>query len=138
MRPNPIIVPSSPVNYPPNPNFGYNHPLKKAFDRGLMPEVKRGLLGHELTIKNRSLEHLTPKSQGGGLGWNNVALTDRIANSLRGLRPIEELVTHEMWIKYLRQFINVKNDFVDGMQYIKALCRRFKIDLREVLDVKKD
>lgn len=117
-----------------NVSFQYNHPLKKAFDKGLMPEVKRGLLGHELTIKTRSLEHLTPKSQGGGLGWNNVALTDRIANSLRGVRPIEEIVTKEMWIKYLKQFINVKNDLVDGMVYIKAICRRFKIDLREVLN----
>ena len=117
-----------------NISFGYNHPLKKAFDKGLMPEVKRGLLGHELTIKNRSLEHLTPKSQGGGLGWNNVALTDRMANSLRGLRPIEEVVTKQMWIDYLRQFINVKNEYVNGLHYIKQLCKRFNINIKEVLN----
>ena len=117
-----------------NMTFQYSHPLKKAFDKGLMPEVKRGLLGHELTIKTRSLEHLTPKSQGGGLGWNNVALTDKMANSRRGVKPIEEIVTKEMWIKYLKQFVNVKNYLVDGMVYIKAICRRFKIDLREILN----
>ena len=114
--------------------FQYSHPLKKAFDKGLMPEVKKGLLGHELTIKTRSLEHLTPKSQGGGLGWNNVALTDKMANSRRGVKPIEEIVPKEMWIKYLKQFVNVKNYLVDGMVYIKAICRRFKIDLREILN----
>ena len=117
-----------------NVSFQYNHPLKKAFDKGLMPEVKKGLLGHELTIKTRSIEHLTPKSQGGGLGWNNVALTDKMANSRRGVKPIEEIVTKEMWIKYLKQFVNVKNYLVDGMVYIKAICRRFKIDLREILN----
>lgn len=115
--------------------FQYNHPLKKAFDKGLMPEVKRGLLGHKLTKKNRSIEHIIPKSLGGDLSWDNVALSDRKANMLRGNTPIEELVTKEMWIKYLRQFINVKNHLVDGMRYIKGLCKKFNISIKEVLNV---
>ena len=114
--------------------FKYNHPIKKAFDKGLMPEVKRGLLGHELTKKTRSLEHLTPKSLGGTLAWDNVALTDKTANSKRGITPIEELVTKQMWIDYLKQFVNVKNQFIDGIEYIKGLCKRFKIDIKEVLN----
>lgn len=113
--------------------FKYNHPIKKAFDKGLMPEVKRGLLGHELTKKTRSLEHLTPKSQGGTLAWDNVALTDKLANSKRGITPIEELVTKQMWIDYLKQFVNVKNKFMDGMEYIRGLCKRFKIDIKEIV-----
>ena len=122
-----------PPIFPNNPFFKANHPIKKAFDKGLMPEVKKGLLGHELTRKTRSLEHLTPKSQGGGLHWDNVALTDKLANSQRGVRPIEELVTKQMWIDYLKQFINVKNEYIDGIKYIKGLCKRFKIDIKEVL-----
>lgn len=126
MRPNPI----QPTN---QLTFQYSHPLKTAFDRGLMPEVKKGLLGHKLTKKNRSIEHIIPKCMGGTLANDNVALSDRKANMLRGTTPIEEIVTKEMWIEYLRQFINVKNKFIDGMEYIKGLCKRFKIDIKEVL-----
>ena len=118
---------------PYNPVFQYQHNLKKAFDRGLMPEVKRGLLGHKLTKKNRSIEHIIPKCMGGTLANDNVALSDRKANMLRGNTPIEELVTKEMWIKYLKQFVNVKNKFIDGVEYIKGLCKKFCIDPKEVL-----
>ena len=128
MRPNPIQLTSQLT-------FQYSHPLKTAFDRGLMPDVKRGLLGHKLTKKNRSIEHIIPKCMGGTLSWDNVALSDRKANMLRGATPIENLVTKEMWIDYLRQFINVKNKFVDGIEYIKGLCNKFSIDIKEVLNV---
>ena len=126
----PVVAPLNPFYT----SFGYNHPIKKAFDKGLMPEVKKGLLGHPINKETRSLEHLTPRSQGGGLQWNNVALTDKMANSKRGLKPIEEMVTKEMWIAYLKQFKKVKNEYINGMLYIKALCKRFKIDIKEVLN----
>ena len=113
--------------------FQYNHPIKKAFDKGLLPDVKKGLLGHPIDKKTRSIEHLTPKSLGGTLAWDNVALTDKTANSKRGITPIEELVTKQMWIDYLKQFVNVKNKFMDGMQYIRGLCKRFKIDIKEIV-----
>lgn len=113
--------------------FKYNHPIKKAFDKGLLPDVKKGLLGHPIDKSTRSLEHLTPKSLGGTLDWNNVALTDKTANSKRGITPIEELVTKQMWIDYLKQFVNVKNKFMDGVEYIQGLCKRFKIDIKEIV-----
>lgn len=113
--------------------FQYNHPIKKAFDKGLLPDVKKGLLGHPIDKSTRSVEHLTPKSLGGTLAWDNVALTDKTANSKRGVTPIEELVTKQMWIDYLKQFVNVKNKFMDGMEYIKGLCKRFKIDIKEIV-----
>ena len=122
-----------PPIFPNNPFFKANHPIKKAFDKGLMPEVKKGLLGHPIDKETRSLEHLTPKSLGGGLEWENVAITHKVANSKRGITPIEELVTKQMWIDYLKQFINVKNQYIDGIKYIKGLCKRFKIDIKEVL-----
>jgi hypothetical protein len=113
--------------------FQYNHPIKKAFDKGLLPDVKKGLLGNPIDKSTRSLEHLTPKSLGGTLDWDNVAITHKLANSKRGITPIEELVTKQMWIDYLKQFVNVKNKFIDGMEYIRGLCKRFKIDIKEVL-----
>ena len=119
---------------PYNPNFQYSHPIKTAFDRGLMPEVKKGLLGHPINKKTRSIEHIIPKSLGGTLANDNVALSHRKANMLRGNKPIEEVMTKEMWIEYLRQFINVKNKFIDGMEYIKGLCKRFNINIKEVLN----
>lgn len=116
-----------------NVSFQYKHPIKKAFDKGLLPDVKKGLLGNPIDKSTRSLEHLTPKSLGGTLDWDNVALTDKLANSKRGITPIEELVTKQMWIDYLKQFVNVKNKFMDGMDYIKGLCKRFKIDIKEIV-----
>lgn len=117
------------------PTFKYNHPLKKAFDKGLLPKGFKGIYEVELTLENRTLEHITPRSQGGGLGYNNVALADRLKNNLRGVDPIHKWVTKEMWIKYLSQFVYVKNIYIDGMIYIKALCKRFKIDVQEVIDM---
>jgi hypothetical protein len=71
---------------------------------------------------------------GGTLANDNVALSERKANMLRGATPIEKLVTKEMWIDYLRQFIKVKNKFVDGMEYITGICKKFSIDIKEVLN----
>lgn len=112
-------------------SFQYSHPLKTAYKKGLMPEVINGLYGEK--IVKPSIEHLTPHSQGGKTTWNNVAITDAKANNLRGVRPIEELVTKEMWKAYLKQFINVKNKFVDGLQYINIMCKRFQIDIKEII-----
>ena len=116
-----------------SPNFQYNHPLKTAYKKGLMPEVKYGLYGELLTKDTVSLEHITPKSQGGKLTWDNLALASKIENNKRGIIPIELIVTKAMWIKYLKQFVNVKNHMVDGISYIKAICRKQNIKPKEVL-----
>ena len=116
-----------------SPNFQYNHPLKTAYKKGLMPEVTRGLYDTKLTKDTVSLEHITPKSQGGRLTFDNLALADKFENSKRGTRPINECVTKEMWIKYLKQFVNVKNKFVDGIEYIKGICKKQNINTKEVL-----
>ena len=114
-------------------SFGYNHPIKTAFDKGLLPKGLKGLYGVTLTKKNRSIEHLKPHCKGGRLSQDNVALADKYMNFKRGIEPIENWVTKEMWIAYLKQFIDVKNKFIDGMAYIKAICKRFKIDIKEIL-----
>ena len=133
MKITPVIFPPIKIEPPANPSFGYNPPLKKAFKKGLMPEVTHGLFGMPIDNETVTTEHLTPASKGGGLQLNNIALSHWFKNCQRGVEPIEKFVTKEMWIKYLKQFINVKNKYVDGMQYIKAICKRFKFDIKEVL-----
>lgn len=116
-----------------NISFQYSHPLKTAYKRNLMPEVKYGIYGKKLNKKTVSIEHITPHSLGGKTSWDNVFLADRYENSARGIKPEKEVFTNEMIIKYLKQFISVKNKFVDGMQYIKTICKRFEIDIKEIL-----
>lgn len=117
-----------------NISFGYNHPLKKAFDKGLLGKDFKGLYGIKLTSKNRTIEHIKPHSLGGGLNLGNVALADRLMNSIRGIKPIEEFVTLDMWKAYLRQFIKIKNQYIDGMIYIKAICKARGFKLKEILN----
>ena len=135
MRVTPVIVQPATVDYPPNPNFKYNHPLKKAFDKGLLGKDFKGLYGVTLTKETRTIEHIKPHSLGGGLNLGNVALADRLMNSIRGIKPIEEFVTFEMWKKYLLQFKDIKNYLVDGMRYIQAVCEEQGLNIKEVLDV---
>lgn len=106
--------------------FGYSHPLKTAYLKGLLPTVKRGIYGKKLTKKTVSLEHITPKSQGGKLTWDNLFLADRFENSKRGVEPIENYITKYSLIKYLAQFIGIKNKYIDGDAYIDAIIDRFK------------
>lgn len=114
-------------------SFGYNHPIKKAFDKGLLGKDFKGLYGIKLTSKNRTIEHIIPHSLGGGLDWGNTALADKHMNSKRGVKPIEEFVTFQMWKDYLQQFIDIKNQFIDGMMYIKAICKARGFKLEEIL-----
>lgn len=116
-----------------NISFGYNHPIKKAFDKGLLGKDFKGLYGIKLTSKNRTIEHIKPHSLGGGLNWGNVALADKIMNAIRGIKPIEEFVTFQMWKDYLKQFINIKNQYIDGMYYIKEICKAQGFNLKDVI-----
>lgn len=117
-----------------NISFGYNHPLKKAFDKGLLGKDFKGLYGIKLNSKNRTVEHIIPHSLGGGLNWGNTALADRTMNAKRGIKPIEDFVTFQMWKTYLKQFIKIKNKYIDGMIYIKAICKARGFKLKEILN----
>ena len=114
--------------------FQYNHPLKKAFDKGLLGKDFKGLYGVKLNRKNRTIEHIKPHSLGGGLNWGNTALADRTMNAKRGIKPIEEFVTFDMWKAYLKQFEKIKNEYVNGMVYIKAICKARGFKLKEILN----
>ena len=114
-------------------SFGYNHPIKKAFDKGLLGKDFKGLYGVKLTKKNRTIEHIVPHSLGGGLNWGNVALADKVMNAIRGIKPIEDFITFEMWKDYLKQFIDIKNQYIDGMQYIKEICKTRGFKIKDIL-----
>ena len=114
-------------------SFGYNHPIKKALDKGLLGKDFKGLYGIKLTKKNRTIEHIHPHSLGGGLNWGNVALADKVMNAIRGIKPIEDFVTFKMWKDYLQQFIDIKNQYIDGMEYIKEICKARGFKLEEIL-----
>ena len=116
-----------------NISFGYSHPIKKAFDKGLLGKDFKGLYGFKLTKKTRTIQHIKPHSQGGKTKWGNVALADKFMNSKRGTDPIENYVTFEMWKSYLKQFENIKNSLVDGMRYIKSICEEQGLDIKEIL-----
>ena len=117
-----------------NVSFRYNHPLKKAFDKGLLGKDFKGLYGIKLKIDTRTVEHIVPHSLGGGLDWGNTALADKKMNSKRGIKPIDEFVTFKMWKKYLKQFEKIKNKYVDGMKYIQAICDARGFDIKEILN----
>ena len=116
-----------------NISFGYSHPIKKAFDKGLLGKDFKGLYGFKLTKKTRSIEHIKPHSMGGKTTWGNVALADKFMNSKRGTEPIENFVTFDMWKNYLKQFEKIKNDIIDGMRYIKSVCETQGFDIKEIL-----
>jgi hypothetical protein len=117
-----------------NVSFQYNHPLKKAFDKGLLGKDFKGLYGIKLNKRNRTLEHIKPHALGGGLDWGNTALADKTMNAKRGIKPIEEFVTFEMWKSYLKQFEKIKNEYVNGMHYIKQICKARGFKLKEILN----
>ena len=121
------------VNAINNISFGYSHPIKKAFDKGLLGKDFKGLYGIKLNSKNRTIEHIKPHSKGGKTITGNVALADKFMNAKRGIEPIENYVTFEMWKSYLKQFEKIKNKFIDGMAYIKAICKEQGFDIKEIL-----
>lgn len=119
------------------PTFKYSHPLKTAYRKGLLPKDIKGLYKVKLTQKNVSLEHGIPASIGGLTTFDNLFLADKVKNRERGTKPLLEVVTKEDIAEYLSQFINVKNKFIDGIKYIKGICCRFNVDIREVFKRRK-
>ena len=109
-----------------NVSFGYSHPLKTAFKKGLMPTVHHDIWGNPLTKKNVSLDHIICKCDGGKSELGNFLLADAKANNKRGCTPIENMVTYEQLRLYLRQFKDIKNRYIDGNEYIRAVRRTFK------------
>ena len=121
MKVTPVIIPPATVDYPPNPNFGYSHPLKTAWKKGQIPQVKKGFYGERLTAKNVSLEHLKPKSQKGETKWHNLVLASNKINNERGDKSLSEYINYKAMGEYLDQFKNIKIKGFDGNKYIAMI-----------------
>ena len=103
--------------------FGYSHPLKTAWKKGQIPQVKRGFYGEILTQRNVSLEHLLPISQGGKTQWQNLVLADNKINNARGDKPLSEYINYKAMGQYLDQFRNIKIKGFDGNEYIAMILK---------------
>ena len=103
--------------------FGYSHPLKTAWKRGQIPQVKLGFYGEKLTQRNVSLEHLLPISQGGKTQWQNLVLADNKMNNARGDKPLSEFINYKAMGQYLDQFKNIKIKGFDGNKYIEMILK---------------
>lgn len=106
-----------------NTAFGYSHPLKTAWKRGQIPQVKRGFYGEKLTQRNVSLEHLLPISQGGKTQLNNLVLATKEANNARGDKPLSEFINYKAMGQYLDQFKNIKIKGFNGNKYIEMILK---------------
>lgn len=105
-------------------SFGYQHPLKTLWKKGLLPTVKKGFYGDELTMKTVSLEHLQPKSQGGKTSLDNLVLASKRTNNLRGDKPLQLFIIKQKAIEYFYQFINIKIKGFDGNKYIESALNK--------------
>ena len=105
-------------------SFGYQHPLKTLWKKGLLPTVKKGFYGDELTMKTVSLEHLQPKSQGGKTSLDNLVLASKRTNNLRGDKPLQLFIMKQKAIEYFYQFINIKIKGFDGNKYIESVLNK--------------
>ena len=114
--------------------FGYSHPLKTAWKRGQLPQVKYGFYGDLLTKKNVSLEHLKCISKGGKTELNNLVLASDKMNNLRGDKPLSEYLNIKAMAKYLEQFTNIKTRGFDGNKYIAMILKT----VGELINAQKD
>lgn len=110
-----------PPTQPNQPTFGYSWHVKKLYDKGKLPTVKFDISGRELTINNRTADHVIPKSKGGKLIDDNVMLATDEFNRLRGNRDIKDFITPEGFAKWAEQYLDVNVDGFVGSKYVKGI-----------------
>ena len=111
MRPNPI-QPTSQLT------FQYNSILKDEFKRGAI-KLSKDITGQPLTKKVASLDHTIPKSKGGKSCLANYNLMNRIANMLRGNKPLKDVIDLESLIEYIIVMLNTDTGKFNGIEYLK-------------------
>ena len=110
----------------PTISFTAKPDLKKLFDSGKLPQVKNGFYGDILDLHNVTREHLLPKSQGGTKRLTNIVLASADKNMLRSNHNINDFVTKETAIEYLKQFQDVSLKDFNGIEYIKGIVGTLK------------
>ncbi len=102
---------------------GYRSPIKTMWRQGIL-KVSRGLYGEVLTSDNISVEHLIPRSVGGETVLGNLALASQKMNSLRGSKPLREVLSAEQALAYISQFAKDKRKII--VQYVAQVTETFK------------
>ena len=82
------------------------------------------MAGNKLTVKNVSLDHVIPKSQGGTSTTDNYVLATKAFNSFRGIVPLALLITKEMFDKWAKQFEKVVVCGIPGPEYTKIIAKK--------------
>lgn len=96
---------------------GYNSQLKKMYRQGKLPKNLVDMGGNKLSQQNLSLDHIQPRSKGGPTTEDNLVLTTKQFNSIRGDRHILEVVTKENLIKWIKQYLSLES--IDGFDFKK-------------------
>lgn len=106
----------------PVPFEGYNFKLKKLFRQGKLPKDLVDLGGNKITQRNLSGDHGLAKSKGGKTTDDNMILATKYFNSLRGNRPLKEVVTMENLIKWVNQYLKLgKTKDFDFVKYVQDI-----------------
>ena len=104
---------------------GYNFTLKKLYRQGKLPKDLIDIGGNRLTQANLSGDHAIPRSRGGKTTDSNMMLATKQFNSLRGDRPLRDVVSVDNVIKWADQYLNLKP--IDGFDFVKYVSDIFKI-----------
>lgn len=105
---------------------GYDFKLKTMYRQGKLPKNLIDMGGNKLTQKNLSGDHAIPKSLGGKNTDNNMILATKQFNSMRGNRPLKEVVTKENLVKWINQYLKLdKIDDFDFVQYVQDILKVF-------------
>lgn len=96
---------------------GYDFKLKRMYRQGKLPKDLIDMGGNKLTQRNLSGDHAVPKSLGGKNIDSNMILATRQFNSMRGNRPLSEVVTKENLVKWVAQYLKLGN--IDGFDFVK-------------------
>lgn len=114
------------IRYLNNISFcGYNFKLKKMYRQGKLPKNLIDMGGNKITQRNLSGDHGIPRSLGGKNTDDNMILATKQFNSLRGNRPLKEVVTLDNLIKWANQYL--KLGIIDGFDFVKYVQNIFKI-----------
>lgn len=103
-----------------NPNFGYHSELKDLFKAGKLQGLK-SFSGQELT--QPSIDHIKPKSKGGGNNIGNYILTNRKENADRGNKNIDYYIekNQQGMLDYIKWFETHKVERFDCIGYIRKV-----------------
>lgn len=106
---------------------GYNFKLKKLYREGKLPKDLVDMGGNRITQKNLSGDHGVPRSKGGKTIDSNMILATKQFNSLRGNRPLREVVTIDNLIKWVNQYIKLKPiEGFDFVRYVEGILKIFE------------